>query len=271
MEDQDHVIEIEADSIEEAIKQANTRKPRDFSILSEEILSDGKRKSVKGVADTMETAFAQARDLVPAGAKIIEEKEQITPSQRFLEVEAYDEASAEKKAKGNIHKSGRIDSVRLKTLAKKGFLGIGKTPNVYEVKVLQPAVAKVTFKSKAKIRVKVGKKPEADRLLDELIEIGRTEGFLSMPRDSNICGRCGSKVVKRGVKVKCTYCGLEQNYNHFNETYKHIRAREIGTRLYDLGGQELMQKACYTVAAEHGASIGRELESAWAYIGGWLP
>ena len=157
MKDQDQVIEIEADSIEEATKQAITRKPRGLDILSEEILSDGKRKSVKGVADTMETALTEARDLVPAGAEIIEEKELISPSQRLLKVEAHDEATAEKEVKGKIHESGRIDSIRLKTLAKKGFLGIGKKPNVYDVKVLQPAVAEVTFKGKAKIRVKVGK------------------------------------------------------------------------------------------------------------------
>ena len=92
-----------------------------------------------------------------------------------------------------------------------------------------------------------------------------------MPRSSDFCGRCGSEVVKNGVKVKCDSCGIEQNHNHFNQTYKHIQAREIGTKIYELGGQELMQKACYAVAARLGGGIGRELEAAWAHIGGWLP
>lgn len=116
---------------------------------------------------------------------------------------------------------------------------------------------------------KLKARPEVDQLIDELIEIGQSEGFLTMPPDEGICGRCSSKVVKKGSMVKCSYCGLEQNLDHFDKSYKHIRAREIGMRLNKIGKKELMQAVYYEVHSATG--MGPELNSAWAYIGDWLP
>ena len=84
--------------------------------------------------------------------------------------------------------------------------------------------------------------PEADRLVEELIQIGETDGYLSM--------RPGGK---------------------FNETNKHIRARQIGEKLNELGGMDLMRAANYAVRARLGGVPARELEAAWGYIGNWLP
>ena len=84
--------------------------------------------------------------------------------------------------------------------------------------------------------------PEADRLVEELIQIGETDGYLSM---------------KAGGK--------------FDGTKKHIRARQIGQKLNELGGMDLMRAANYTVRARLGGVQARELEAAWGYIGNWLP
>jgi len=111
--------------------------------------------------------------------------------------------------------------------------------------------------------------PEVNCLVAELIEIGRSEGFLTMPPAEGICGKCGSKVVKKGRMVKCTYCGREQNLDHFDKNYRHIRAREIGTRLNEKGGKKLMRAVYYRVDSATG--MGSELSHAWAYIGNWLP
>ncbi len=141
-------------------------------------------------------------------------------------------------------------------------------------KVAKKALGKIEVKKKSTVKPDLEKlrekkeREEADRLVAELIENGRSEGFLSMPPKSGIWGRCGSKVVEKGRKVKCTYCGLEQNYDHFNETHKHIRDREIGIRLNEMGGTKLMQAACHEVRTDLSAGPGRELEAAWAYIGG---
>ena len=83
---------------------------------------------------------------------------------------------------------------------------------------------------------------EVDRLVAELIAIGQTEGFLSMQAGGN-----------------------------FNEERQHIRAREIGTRLNDIGGKAQMQRAYYIVRATLGITPAMHLEVAWKYIGGWMP
>jgi len=111
--------------------------------------------------------------------------------------------------------------------------------------------------------------PEVDRLVGELIETGRSEGFLTMPPREGTCGNCGGKVVKKGRMVKCTYCGREQNLDHFDKSYRHVRAREIGARLNEMGGKKLMRAVYYQVDSATGA--GPQLSHAWAYIGNWLP
>ena len=152
------VLEIEADSLIEARKKVKTRTPEGLHILSKKILSDGKQKTAKGVAETVEAAFEKARKKVPADAEIIDEKRRVLPSQKVLEVEAFDIEAARTKVELDIDKTRRIDDLRLKSRGKKGFLGIGKNPDIYEAKVFQHAVVEVVFKRKAKIRVEIGER-----------------------------------------------------------------------------------------------------------------
>lgn len=84
------------------------------------------------------------------------------------------------------------------------------------------------------------KPEEVDRLIAELIAIGRRDGFLSM-----------------------------QPGGKFNQECRHIRAREIGERLNTVGGMSLMQTAGYRVADALGPIPARELEAAWVGIGTW--
>lgn len=83
--------------------------------------------------------------------------------------------------------------------------------------------------------------PEADALVEKLLQIGKTTDFISDPGGD------------------------------FNENGCHIKAREIGATLHKMGGLQLMQAAYYRIIAELGLGVGRSLEFAWGYIGDWLP
>lgn len=138
---------------------------------------------------------------------------------------------------------------------------------VIDFRPLQERQEEEEMEEEARSGVSLG--PGVDSMAAELIEIARSEGFLTMPRREGICGNCGGKVIKKGRMVKCTYCGREQNLDHFDKSYRHVRAREIGARLNEMGGKKLMRAVYYRVDSATGA--GPQLSHAWAYIGNWLP
>ncbi len=53
-----------------------------------------------------------------------------------------------------------IEEVTLKKPGNKGFFGIGKKPNVYDVKMIEHALVEIKYKPKAKIRVKFDRSPD---------------------------------------------------------------------------------------------------------------
>lgn len=83
---------------------------------------------------------------------------------------------------------------------------------------------------------------EVNRLLEELIMIGIQDDYLS-------------EFPGRGFNAQC----------------RHIRAREIGNRFHQVGGQELMSYAYRKVRKQAGKSPASHLEYAWKDIGEWQP
>ncbi len=160
-------MEIEAESLEEARKQVQSRMPQGFRLLSENVLSDGKPKTVKTSADTEEAAFAKAQSEIPTNADVLEKKELYSLGQQVIAVEASDEQSAMRQIKKDRNAT-ILGPLKLVTLGKKGFLGIGRKPNQYEAEVVQQAVVEVTYRTKAKVSVKIGKE-EATRRGDGTI------------------------------------------------------------------------------------------------------
>ena len=150
------VFEVEADSLELARKQAKAKISKGMDLLSEDILCDGEPQSARAFADSVVAAFKEARKMVPAGSEIIEEKELSSPTHKTIEVKAVNEKKAKLKALGSALNT-KIEEIRLKVTGRKGFLGIGKTPNIYDVDIYQPAAAEVIFKAKARIRLEVRK------------------------------------------------------------------------------------------------------------------
>ena len=83
-------------------------------------------------------------------------------------------------------------------------------------------------------------KREVKKLLDELIKIGQLEDFLSL-----------------------------QPGGPFNIRCHHKRARNIGKRINEIGGLELMQAARSYVKRKLKAVMAEHLDYAWKDIGDW--
>lgn len=84
------------------------------------------------------------------------------------------------------------------------------------------------------------KKPEVEQLLEELFKIGKNEDFLS-----------------------------ERPGPPFNGQCRHMRARQIGKRLDEIGGLDLMLYAQKKVKRKLGKDLSAHLEYAWVEVGSW--
>ena len=78
------------------------------------------------------------------------------------------------------------------------------------------------------------RRQEVDRLINELVSIGKQDDFLS-----------------------------ERPGGVFNAQSRHIRAREIGKRLNEIGKYPLLEYAIKRVKKRLGASLSTHLEYAW--------
>ena len=85
-------------------------------------------------------------------------------------------------------------------------------------------------------------KAEIERFIDELARIGRTDDFLS-----------------------------ERPGGAFNIQCRHKRAREIGIRLDELGGIQLMEYILKKIQKRLNPNLASHLSYAWAEIGKWVP
>lgn len=85
-------------------------------------------------------------------------------------------------------------------------------------------------------------KPEVDRMVEELVRIGKAEDFLS-----------------------------ERPGGSFNAQCRHVRARDIGKRLNEIGGFALMEQIYKRIRKQLGAQLSSHLSYAWADIGKWVP
>lgn len=199
-------IEMEADTLEEVRARLKGHVPRGMELLSEKVLSDGIQKSSKGVADTMEAAFRQAQSNIPSTAEITGKREVSSPGEKTIAIEAFDEENALAEAKRRVGETALVRSADVIATGKKGFLGIGKKRNRYEVQISQLAVAEVTFKEKAKIRAAIGKRPKCDKC-------GRSAEYLlpvqlmaadtgARSKDADVCDKCFTELASGAEQLR---------------------------------------------------------------------
>ena len=199
-------IEVEATSLEEARTLLERKIPKGMELLSEQVLSDGMQNSLKGVADTMEAAFEQAQSNIPSGAEIIGKSEVAFPAEKRITIEAFDEENAMEKAKREVGNTASVRSADLIATGRKGFLGIGKKPNHYEVRFSQLAVVEVTFKEKARLRAAIGRKPKcekcgksADYLLPVQLMAADTG---ARSEDLEVCDKCFTELASGAEQMR---------------------------------------------------------------------
>ncbi len=85
-------------------------------------------------------------------------------------------------------------------------------------------------------------KNEVNRLLEELVKIGKLDDFLSL-----------------------------QPGGPFNIHCHHTRSRQIGERLNEIGGLALMQAARSHVMRKLKSNLAEHLDYCWQDIGEWKP
>lgn len=198
-------IEAEAESLEAARMQVKAQIPSGLAALSERILSDGEPKTAQGVGDTVEGAYEKAKKEVPTGAVVMEKKVLVSPKREVVPVEAFDEDGARADAAGKAERSSIINAVKLVRAGKRGFLGLGKRPNRYEVEILHRAVVHITHKARARVRVEVGKSRASAAANEHYLLKCRTCGF-SHPIPPDVRGpQVEFSVDPDEVKITCVY------------------------------------------------------------------
>jgi hypothetical protein len=157
--DMEHqTIEITGHSLDEARSRVKARIPEGFCVLSEIVVFDGQPVTIRESAETTDGARDAARSRIPDGSRV--DHEQITRQMevRTIRVSADDEKAAHKQAQSQLDKWGRSDVIKKVTLAiagKRGFLGVGKKQNQYDIHAIRYAEVEIRFKPDAKISVTI--------------------------------------------------------------------------------------------------------------------
>jgi len=147
-------FQIKGETVEDVKRKIESQKsqiPKDFYLLEEPMISPGEKSTTIGLADTTEAAFEEAKTKVPSDASIVG-KRISPPDRKVIIVYSLDEQSAEASArvKARVPTNYRVRDIKLKALAKKGFLGLGKKSNRYEVEFYTKAMVEITYKTQAR-------------------------------------------------------------------------------------------------------------------------
>ncbi len=173
------VVEVEADSLEEAKRKVDSEITGDVDKIAEVIVSNGGEWTTWRYADTVEAGFEKALSAVPADADIVSKDIVTSPKLYTIVATEYSEALARELAEEKITTKESIRSAKLSKRGRKGFLGIGKRPNEYEFTVSQQAQIEVTYREKVKLRAVFGKREEGPSDINDMIKRGISDEDLT--------------------------------------------------------------------------------------------
>ena len=145
-------IEVEAESLPEAMSRLQARVPPGLFLLSRVIRSDGAPTKIRAVGTTVEQAFATVQASLPKDASIVEQKVLHSPTTRTYTFEAETEQDAKRRADSYVSRTTKLLQLALAVPGKKGLLGMGRRANQFQAEVLEMAEVEVTSKLPARVR-----------------------------------------------------------------------------------------------------------------------
>lgn len=150
-------IDIEANSLLEAVGHIPQRIPENLFLTSIAIISQGKMMVTQGRAKTTQEAYNLVTNEIPKNVIIVNKEEVNPPTTSKLIVEAENEMNArwEVLKKITLQDGESIKSLNLKTSGSKGFLKKGKKLNQYEAEIFKEANVRVVYQERARIRIEI--------------------------------------------------------------------------------------------------------------------
>jgi hypothetical protein len=153
------ILEIEADTLEDARAEIAAQMPRGFALKSEAIVSSGTPETTEARAETADEAFKKAERAIPRNAKILERAVVSEPQMRVSMVDGFDVDAAKAQASDALAADETIKNVSLASTGRKGVFGIGRTPNQYEVRIARQAHVRITHRQKVRLDAEIAFHP----------------------------------------------------------------------------------------------------------------
>lgn len=146
----ERIIEEEGDSLEEARKKLYRD---DLIVFEETVLCPGKVEIIEVIADSVEEALLQVTSRISAQARIETQEIRVAPKRAVLRAKGDHEESVREQI--SLGRSEVIESISLHKKGRKGLWGFFKSQNVYDVAVFHQAVLDVTIREKARLKGRV--------------------------------------------------------------------------------------------------------------------
>ena len=141
---------VSVEEVERELREAHL--PAGWKVWKTRMVSGGKKRRVEGRGESPEIALATARQNLPPGVTVCDEKVEHHSAKDPFQVQAFTEEGAREQAQAAA-KWTDITNIRVKSPGRTGFLGIGRRPNIYEVSFREQARAEITYEEKPTIEI----------------------------------------------------------------------------------------------------------------------
>ncbi len=191
-------LHARAETVTEAMESIKKQIPPGWFIRSSTEKKPLDQKT-RCTADTLEEALNKARGTM--GINAVKKKETIVrePILKKERVTAFTEEEARRKMNGISDEAIRLVGVELIETGKKGLLGMGKKPNMYELQLLYQAIVEIEYRSMAEISADISN----DHILinvhflenSEKGNLNMMKEFLELGADINTRNRNGTSAL----------------------------------------------------------------------------